>query len=140
MRIVAAISALALAACGQNSDGGANDPDSTRDDDAREQAQSLEDATASADACTMLSLDDALAAKADLESFGLIGAWTIYGDEKLACSEVYLDSKVDCELQDGGVVVLEYAPDVIGVRNDAGILVSANIDVDGVTCVAAGNE
>lgn len=142
MKLFAVISLLLLlGACGPSSDGDAvkapdgDDPAAATDTDATIARQPPPSRVAGV--CDALTMEDALAAKAGLESFGLVGAWTIYGDENLACSEVYLGDKVECELRDGGVVVLEYAPDVIGFRNASGALATTNIDADGVTCAAA---
>jgi hypothetical protein len=135
MRKVIFIAALMLAAC--------NEPATQSEVEPSEDA-TVERSSASSNVlgdCEALSIDEALSAKAELENIGLFGAWNVYGDETLSCDAAEDEGRVTCELQDGGVAVLEYAPEVIGFANRSGEPVSAVITVDGVECarLSAGN-
>lgn len=149
MRAGLIISAMLLAAgCGEFTDGGANDPVDPDDPAARIEAeggsagtQGFRAANANVEGvCAKLEVEDALRAKADMESFGKIGDWEIFGTRALACSEPYLQARVECELGDGGKAVLDADGAILGFENTSGALVSALISPEGVECVSRAAE
>lgn len=136
--IVAATFALLLGACSELTDGGANEPLPEPEDQADAtvpDSSGISELNISIEGdCYVVPLEDVMRVRETLEPHGHLSALAIAASQgDLACSEPIGQESVDCELKESGLLVLEQARNLIGLKTIAGP-VAARISAETVVC------
>lgn len=80
----------------------------------------------------MLGADELAAAIDSAESLGVLGRWRLAGIGRVACSESYLDDRIECELPANTTLLWYDDTEQHGVR--AAVFSYVLLSQDGVSC------